>query len=162
MNRFANFLENICKIIRFIEIYGCLLLLVEMVIIVFFGVLTRYFSKGQIPWAAELASYSLAWFTFLGASIVSDRKEHLAIKYFVEQIPFFSYYKKTVNILVFFLEVVCLAILIYGSFVLVVMSNMQLSAAMQIPLSWAYMSILAGSTFMLMHILEHRILVYLK
>jgi len=135
-----------------VEKYACMALVTEMTVVVLCGVLTRYVTKGQLPWSAELASYSLAWTTFLGSALVMDRKGHLAIEALVQWLP--PSLRKIAQIVSYLVVLASLAIFVLAGFELVLRTKDQLSAAMRIPMAWAYLSIPLGSLFMFVHSFE--------
>ena len=143
------------KLVRSVETYACLVLVAEMAIVVFLGAVSRYVTKSQLPWSAELASYSLAWTTFLGAGLVMDRKGHLAIEALTQWLP--TRLRRLVSLFDYLVVLICLGIFIWAGLELVGRTQEQLSAAMQIPLAWAYLSIPTGSLFMAIHALEQAV-----
>lgn len=137
-----------------IETAICSLLILEMTIAVFWGVVTRYITKGhgQIPWLPELASYSLAWVTFLGASLVMYYGGHLVFDGLVEKMP--PTLKKVIIMLVYLTVIACILVFVISGFEMVGRTREQISPAMQVSVSWAYLSIPIGFSFMLVHVVE--------
>lgn len=145
-------IKTIERIIRPIEAYIVLIFTVEITIIIFAATVSRYTVIGALGWTNELASYSLSWITFFGASLVMDRKGHLAMDLLTKNLP--VRLRKLNEIFVYFVILISLGVLINAGFKIVSMTRTQLSAALQIPLAWVYLSIPLGSIFMFIHALS--------
>lgn len=71
---------------RIIEI-GCALLIGLMVLIVWLGVINRYFIGADITWTEELARYLMIWSALLAISCGASRREHIGFNLLVEKLP---------------------------------------------------------------------------
>ncbi|MBV5349632.1 TRAP transporter small permease subunit, partial [bacterium] len=63
-----------------IEEYILLILFPLMVIIVFVATCVRYLTVMSLPWAEEVARYSMVWIAYIGASLGIKRNSHLGVE----------------------------------------------------------------------------------
>jgi TRAP-type C4-dicarboxylate transport system permease small subunit len=70
-----------------IEVVVASVLLAAMVVLVFSDVLMRYVFDAPIRGAGELATSLFVWVVFLGSATAARRRLHVAITWFVEQLP---------------------------------------------------------------------------
>lgn len=70
-----------------IEVVVSSVLLAAMVVLVFADVLMRYVLDAPIRGAGELATSLFVWVVFLGSATAARRRLHVAITWFVEQLP---------------------------------------------------------------------------
>ncbi|GGF70918.1 ABC transporter permease [Azorhizobium oxalatiphilum] len=73
-------------LIRLVEIPAALLVLAE-IIILFVGVVARYFLHLPIVWSDELASVMFIWLAMLGSVIALSRGDHMRMTAFVGMVP---------------------------------------------------------------------------
>src|SRR5262245_9711749 len=79
----ADFMLVIEKYLsRVIEIVAAILIAVE-VIILFAGVISRYFLESPLVWSDELAEILFLWLATLGAVVAFRRNEHMRMTAFV-------------------------------------------------------------------------------
>jgi TRAP-type C4-dicarboxylate transport system permease small subunit len=89
-----------------------------------------------------------------------DRQGHLAMGLLTKNLP--HKLRKYSEIFVYIVILLSLGILVKSGFNIVAMTTTQLSAAMQIPLAWVYLSIPLGSAFMFIHALSQCVSVLLE
>jgi hypothetical protein len=63
-----------------IEEYILLVLFPLMVIVVFVATCVRYLTVMSLPWAEEVARYSMVWIAYIGASLGIKRNAHLGVE----------------------------------------------------------------------------------
>ena len=51
-----------------------------MVIVVFVATCVRYLTVMSLPWAEEVARYSMVWIAYVGASLGIKRNSHLGVE----------------------------------------------------------------------------------
>jgi len=56
-----------------------------LVLVVLWGVLTRYVFGKQADWSEELARFLLIWISLLGGAVAFGEKAHLGVDYFVSK-----------------------------------------------------------------------------
>jgi len=118
------------------------------VLLVFFQVIMRYVFHNSLSWSEELARYIFLWQTWLGASYATKKGRHLRVEMLANRFTGKSrLYFEFFVLVVWFLFSVFLAY--QGSkMTLFLIKTGQLSAAMRIPISWAYASVPIGCGFM--------------
>jgi TRAP-type C4-dicarboxylate transport system permease small subunit len=123
-----------------------------MVVSIFLQIVMRYVFHSANSWAEELTRYALAWLTMLGASVAVRRGRHMNVDYFINKLP-----KPIFKVNTFITNILILAffiVLIKYGFDLVSITHKQLSAAMSMPMSYAYLSIPSGGILMLLFTIE--------
>ena len=118
------------------------------VVLVFFQVVMRYVFQNSLSWSEELARYIFLWQTWLGASYAVKEHRHLRVEMLADRF-------KGRSRLVFELFVLLVwfgfsAFLAYQGYRMTAFlaQSGQSSAAMQIPISWAYASVPVGCGLM--------------
>jgi len=152
MRSILGVVQRAGRLLGTVERCACIALVAEITVVMLLSVVARYVTKTQLPWAAEIASYSLAWTTFIAAAIVTDRRGHLGLEGFVRLLP--ASLRKVARTLSYLVVLATLIIFVQAGFELVLKTRSQLSAAMRIPVAWAYLSIPVGCILMFVHSLE--------
>ena len=118
------------------------------VVLVFFQVVMRYVFQNSLSWSEELARYIFLWQTWLGASYAVKEHRHLRVEMLADR------FKGRAR-LVFELFVLVVwfgfsGFLAYQGYQMTsfLVQSGQTSAAMQIPISWAYASVPVGCGLM--------------
>jgi len=65
----------------------CALLLGTMVLIVWLGILTRYFLNTNVTWTEELARYLMIWAALLAVSCCARHREHIGFDLLFSRLP---------------------------------------------------------------------------
>lgn len=136
------------KIIDNFEEYFCVWSLAIMTILVFIQVVMRYVFQNSLSWSEELARYIFLWLSWVGASYAVKERSHFRVEMFADLLK-----GKPRKIFELFVLLVwfsfCLFLAYQGSMItrhLII--RKQLSAAMEIPMAWAYASVPVGSFLM--------------
>lgn len=74
-----NFLKKLDEYWAIFERTFIVIALIMMTIVVFAQVVLRYVFDAGIPWAEELARYLMVWAGFLGGSLATRERRHIAI-----------------------------------------------------------------------------------
>lgn len=69
----------LCRMLEVVLI----LAVTALVLVVLWGVLTRYVLGKQADWSEELARFLLIWISLLGGAVAFGEKAHLGVDYFV-------------------------------------------------------------------------------
>lgn len=80
-------LRRSSRLLGRIEVAVASVLLAAMVVLVFTDVLLRYVFDAPIRGAGELATSMFVWVVFLGSATAARRRLHVAISWFMEQVP---------------------------------------------------------------------------
>jgi TRAP-type C4-dicarboxylate transport system permease small subunit len=121
---------------------------VLMVLFITIQVFSRYVLKNPTSWSEEAATYSLVYFTFLGASFAIYNKQNLKIRLIVERLPrkvslIIDIFTNLISI-IFLMVVLCYSIPVYKH-----LAN-QLTPALRIPKSLVFLAVPIGSLLILL------------
>ena len=139
---------TIKKFLDNFEEYFCVWTLVFMTIIVFLQVIMRYVFANSLSWSEELARFIFLWLSWIGASYAVKTRDHFRVEMFADMIKgrnrvLFEYFV----LIVWF--VFSLLLVWYGTKLLVFLNSTgQVSAAMDIPMTWPYAAVPAGCLLM--------------
>ena len=143
-------LKLIEKMISFIEDTLGLFFLAAMVVMVALQVLSRYVMQSPLSWTEEGARYCLIWITFIGASMAIRTRGHFSVELLIKKLP-----KKLIalgELILLFIMAIFAWILFFKGFSILSIVHYQMSPALNIPMSWVYLSIPTGSLLMLCRI----------
>ena len=121
-------------------------LAVAMLSVVFVQVVLRYGFNASFYGSEELARFLFTWFVFLSAALGLDRGLHFSVDVVVDLLP--GDMRRAVGVVVHLVVLSVLIILIVEGTDLAIRNWRQLSSAMQVPLTYAYMAIPAASVVM--------------
>lgn len=126
------------------------LIMGTMTAVVLLGVLFRYVLEAPLPWSEELARYLMVWGASLGASVAFREGSHIAVRMLVDRLHGLSgeIVLKVTEVIVF----IFMAIVMVEGFILAVKVNSQESPAMEISMTWPYLSIPIGCLFIVFEI----------
>jgi len=143
-----NTLEKILKVCRLIAKAGIVITLSYMIIAILLQIFGRYLSNDMdISWTEESARFAQLWMVFFGAGIAMQRNLHVGVDVLTGALKGTS--KKILVVLCGMFAVVFLIIAIYGSFDLLAVGGLQISAALNIPMSYVYFIIPFGLIYWL-------------
>jgi TRAP-type C4-dicarboxylate transport system permease small subunit len=122
-------------------------LLAVMTVVIVLQVFFRYVLNSPLTWAEELARLSMIWLAFLGASVALWRRRHIKIEGLEGFLS--PWMVLLIRRIIDFMMVVLLLVLSVQSWRLVLSTRRQMTAALQLPVSYAYYAaILAGMVLM--------------
>lgn len=141
-------LAKLDKIMTLIEEYLIAGLLILMTAVISWAVFTRFILNDSSSWAEEAARYLSIWSVFIGASLGARRGAHIGIEAFSLALP-----KKIQPYVAVVTTLICIsfccAISYIGyDYVMRLAQTGQLSAAMRIPIVWAYAAVPVGCLLM--------------
>jgi TRAP-type C4-dicarboxylate transport system permease small subunit len=84
---FAEKLERIGGRINWINERVCALLVAVMVLIIWYGVLTRYFIGAGGIWTEELSRYVMIWAALMAVPVGAYRREHIGLDLVFQFMP---------------------------------------------------------------------------
>jgi TRAP-type C4-dicarboxylate transport system permease small subunit len=123
-----------------------------MTAIVFMNVLLRYVFSASLSWVDEAARYMFLWLIWVGADYALANRAHLRIT----MIPDRMHGKSRIAVECFVLTIwfcFCVFLGYQGiKLVRIVVTQQQLSTAMQINMGWAYACVPCGAIFMAIRI----------
>ncbi|WP_270181156.1 TRAP transporter small permease [Alkalihalobacillus sp. CinArs1] len=136
---------------RFNKLLGVVLALLIMVMsaVIFYQVFSRFVLEDSLRWSEELARYIMVWSVFIGSALAIRKRDLISVDAIKELMS--ARARNILNIAVYLVSIVFLAILVNYGFVLVGNISAQLSPAMNISMAWAYSAIPIGSLLMIIN-----------
>jgi TRAP-type C4-dicarboxylate transport system permease small subunit len=130
-------------------------ILAAMVVLIFTQIVMRYVFSNSLTWSEELARYMFLWIIWVGASYATKKKSHIAIAALTSRLP-----KMAQNLLAILVYLIwlgfCLFLVIKGGELTDKIFTMQQeSAALRIPMGFAYASVPVGSGLMMIRLLQN-------
>jgi TRAP-type C4-dicarboxylate transport system permease small subunit len=141
------------KLIYNFEEYFIVYSLAFMTLLVFVQVVMRYVFQNSLSWSEELARYIFLWLSWIGASYAVKERSHFRVEMFANKLTGASrkYFELFVLLAWFGF---CVFLAYQGSTVTRhLLTRGQLSAAMEIPMAYAYASVPVGSALMALRLL---------
>ncbi|HZK86271.1 MAG TPA: TRAP transporter small permease [Desulfosporosinus sp.] len=145
MNTIVKGIDQLNRLVIWIIV----LLLGVMSAVIFMQVIFRYVFHAALPWSEELARYLMVWSTFLGASLGIRRRALIGMEVLVKALPKLAT-RITLELVTVF-QIIFLAVVLFYSIKMTMVANSQVSAAMLIPMSWAYVGIPIGMFLMILN-----------
>lgn len=115
-------------------------------IVIFMQIVYRYVLLKPIPWAEEVARYLFVWISFLGAGVAVKLKSHVGVGFVINMFP-----KKYTKMALTFSYLLCAAfalLMTIHGWTLVLRTSSQVSAALRMPMSVAYLAVPVGFIIM--------------
>lgn len=131
-----------------IEEYILLVLFPLMVVVVFVATCVRYLTVMSLPWAEEVARYSMVWIAYIGASLGIKRNAHLGVEAVLLLLP--KGVRKYFDYLRFIIIILFNVLIAYYTFQIIQsqISTEQVSPSLRIPMWFAYGAIPVGAILM--------------
>ncbi len=145
--KFSRSCRWLCQTLEF----ALAAIVAALVLIVLWGVASRFLFDAPSWWTEELARLLLIWLTMLGAPVALARHEHLGLEVFVETLD-----AATRRRLAIFSELVVivfsLTVLLYGGGILVTetLRAGQSTPALGVPMGYAYLAAPIGGLGLVM------------
>jgi C4-dicarboxylate transporter DctQ subunit len=127
-----------------------IILLFVISISVFAQVASRYAFEVPLSWTEELSRYCLIWLMFIGAAMALKEKGHFVVDLLVCKLP--GKIRTYIEIALLVSIGAFVGIMMVTGVNLLPITELQISAALRIPMSYIYLSIPVGSALMLIHI----------
>jgi TRAP-type C4-dicarboxylate transport system permease small subunit len=125
------------------------LFIAMMTFLVTANVFSRYIFHFSLTWSSELARYFMIWAAFLGAAVLVNTDEHLAVDLLEKSVKI--QVQRTLRILVKGGSIIFFIILIYYGIILVKSTSGQVAASMGfLPMSLMYLVIPLSGLIMLL------------
>lgn len=145
-------LSNINSFLAWIAEKLVSLFLLINVSVVFIGVIFRYVLNQPLGWVYELTIYLMMWSAFVGSSVVTRKKEHIAVDFLKNRLP--VKYKKIVMILVNILVLIFLYIIIKNGITMIELTRGSRTPSLELPVVWIYSAIPVGFSLIFLQTLE--------
>jgi len=127
-------------------------IMVVLCIVTFMQVVMRYVFQNPPYWSEELARFLMVWVSFLGFNVVLLRRSEMTVTFFAERFPLAS--QRLRETVVTVLIIAFLGLAVYHGTIFAVESSRVRSVALQVPLTFVYVSLplsflLAGFLYVL-------------
>ncbi len=122
--------------------YACAILIFSFAAIIFLQVLFRFFLQHPFVWAEELSRFLFFWSSILGAVLGIETKAHFNIDVFSNWLS--PKNRRILDLAFRALAFFFLIVLTYESVNLTIISNEQLSVALDLPLSYIFVALPIG------------------
>ena len=143
-------LQKFVRVVNRIE-DGLILVLVGVIVSsVFLQVFCRYVLQAPLSWTEELARSCLIWLTFVGSSLAIRAKGHFVLEILTSKLT--GKMRVLWNLVLLGIMAAFLGVMVYTGVSMLPMLSLQVSASLEIPMSYIYLAIPIGSAFMLFHI----------
>ncbi|WP_438764957.1 TRAP transporter small permease [Kushneria sp. TE3] len=131
------------------EVFGSLALF-ALFLIALANALMRYFLNAPLAWAEEVLQLLLVWATFLGASALVRRNEHVLIDLFGERLPkpLERWRERIFNVVMI---MIAAGVMLYWGLELLPFAAFRSTPMLQIPYFWVYLVIPLSAVMMLYH-----------
>jgi len=139
------------------EEYILAFLMPFMCVVIFTSTFFRFTNLLVIPWAEELARYTMIWILFFGISAAAKRGEHFCVTVFVSQLP------QKIQKVVIVLRMILMTgfTLFISRFSIFIIQNQmqmgQISPSLSWPMWTMYSAVLIGCGLMLIRYVTHGI-----
>lgn len=131
----------------------CGALLVVIALLMSVQVFTRYVLEQPLTWSDEIISLAFTWLCFLGAAVALKHRGHIGLTFLVEQCPPAP---RRVWIAAIGLVVSAfLAVLVHAGWKMTALVHDQLSAALELPMSYFYAALPVSAVLMIVYELAH-------
>lgn len=129
-------MRKICEKVNMVAEAVLFVLVSVMILVVFAQVCCRYFLNAPLPWAEEVARYTMIWIVYLGASVGINRGAHVGFSFFVEK----SSPKVAKILAIISTTAVALFVTFYTYYGVLICQRTaeQLTASLQIPMAVVY------------------------
>jgi TRAP-type C4-dicarboxylate transport system permease small subunit len=84
---FVKWCDRAASIVNWPVKAACVFFAGAMTTVVILGVVARYVMLNPLSWTEEVARYLLVWLAIVGVPIVTRRRAHIGISYFVTKLP---------------------------------------------------------------------------
>ncbi|EGU31428.1 TRAP transporter small permease [Vibrio scophthalmi] len=125
-----------------------------IVLLMSYGVVTRYVFNSPSSWVEEVCLALFVWMTFMGSSALMRTDEVVRIDFLVHKIP-----AKAANVLDNLcrplLVIFALAFMVYWGWKLLPFSQVRFTPALKLPYVYIYAAVPVSGMFMLYHQLKH-------
>jgi TRAP-type C4-dicarboxylate transport system permease small subunit len=123
---------------------------IVFVLILLWGVFSRYVFNIAVAWVEELAVYFMIWLVFLGIGVAASERAHIGMLFVRDSFPIAV--RKYVLALTNLLMIAFLAVVAYEGTILAITVIPQKSAALRLSFFWPYMAIPVGAGLMIVQL----------
>ena len=125
--------------------------LAVMAMVVGWNVSLRFLTNNSLPWADEVARYTMIWMVFLGAGLALREGAHVALGSLQSALP--PRLAWTLRLAVLALLLVFFLVMIWMGWDYMQRARFQMSAALRLKMSWVYAAMPVGFALLTVHLL---------
>lgn len=114
-----------------------------MVIVLCAQVISRTFLNSSIYWSEELSRYLMIYMVFIGAAIALRNQQLMAIEFITEKVS--EHTAKVLKTIANLIGIIFFIIMFFQGIQVMSRVSTQLSAALQIPMSFVYLALPLGA-----------------
>ncbi|WP_106476442.1 TRAP transporter small permease [Phytohalomonas tamaricis] len=140
------------RVMRIDEVLGSVALF-ALFVVALANVVMRYFFSMPLAWAEEVLQLLMMWATFLGASALVRRNEHVLISLLSDKLPprWARWNERLFNTSV---VLICAAIMLFWGIKLLPFSAFRSTPMLNIPFYWVHLAIPVSAAMMIIHSLR--------
>jgi len=129
--------------------------LLSVTFVLFINVVLRYIFKAGLVWAEEYARYAIIWIVMAGSGAAVRENMHMSITALVDVTKGKTFHF-IINMFVLVVSMIFSLFLVYAGIRLTssMITNNQVSPALEIPLWWIYVSIPIGGVLMTIRFIQ--------
>lgn len=131
----------------------CGALLVVIALLMTVQVFTRYVLEQPLTWSDEIISLAFTWLCFLGAAVALKHRGHIGLTFIVELCP--PALRRVWIAAIGLVVTGFLAVLVYAGWKMTALVHDQLSAALEMPMSYFYAALPLSAVLMIHYELAH-------
>lgn len=139
------------RLLATIEDVSSVIIVCVICLTVLFQVLSRFIFKVPLSWTEELSRFALIWLTFVAASVALREDGHFAVDVIAHRLSDAA--KKRYRSVVLLVMLVYLSVIFYTGLQIVPVAHMQESAALDVHMSYVYLSIPVGAGLMILNVM---------
>ena len=134
-----------------IEVIACGFLLILMTLVISYGMFERFVIQHGVGWTDELSRYVSIWAIFFGASLGIVRGAHVGVEVFVHYLP--QSWQRIAEKIALLICIVFMGTLTWQAIIYFIRldNSGQVTPAMLVPMSWAFLAVPVGCAFMFVH-----------
>jgi TRAP-type C4-dicarboxylate transport system permease small subunit len=142
MHFFLKTIELVDRIFKYLLIF----FMIEITLVIFISVISRYFLNSPIYWAEEVTRYSFVWATFLGAACAYRRKELVSMSVVINALS--EKYRHWVQLVLELIILVFLVLSVVFGIKMTMVVSPQLAVSTRVSMAWLYTVVPISCGFM--------------
>jgi TRAP-type C4-dicarboxylate transport system permease small subunit len=149
MHFFLKTIDLVDRIFKYLLIF----FMIEITLVIFISVISRYFLNSPIYWAEEVTRYSFVWATFLGAACAYRRKELVAMSVVINALS--EKYRHWVQLVLELIILVFLLLSVVFGIKMTMVVSPQLAVSTRVSMAWLYTVVPISCGFMFLICIEN-------
>jgi TRAP-type C4-dicarboxylate transport system permease small subunit len=151
-------LKRFNELLMIIGSWGTILFMTVMAIVIPYEVVGRYVFHSMTTWSGEVAIYSLAWASMLGAAVGLKKGYQIKMTFVVDILP--SFVAKALHLTAYLFTLFFFGAMFYYGMYQAIYNAKQVSPAMELVMSLPYAALPVGFFLMFFFTLEEFLLFF--